>query len=114
MPVLVILRMGMQVLVHEFAMPVHMLVDKVRRQQQFLVIHDGSAVPVRFNRVIFAHNNCAGTDLLHNSQVMGSGDDRLPGFGKCLDEVNEPHLAAGIEAAGRFIQQENIGVRGEN
>jgi len=106
--------MGMQMFVHELTVPVHVPVDEVCGHQEFPIIHYRSAVTVRFNRVIFTHDNRTGADFFNNSQVMGSGDDRLSGFGKCLDQIYEPRLAAGIEPSGRFVEQENIGIRGED
>ncbi len=111
---LVLVYMGMQMLVHKFAMPVHVLMDKICRHQQLQIIHYGSGVPVHLNRMIFANDNRAGADLLDNIQVMGGGNDRLSGPGECLDKFDEPYLSAGIKTSGWFIQQDDIRIRGED
>ena len=111
MHMIMLLRVGMKVLMENFAVTVHVPVDKVGRHQQVLVAHDASAVRIHFYRMVFPDHNGTGADLFDNVEVMRGRNNGLTTPGEILDKLNQPDLASWVETTCGFVKKQDIGIR---
>src|SRR5208337_925702 len=103
MHMIMLLRMGMKVLMENFAVTVHVPVDEVGRHQQVLVAHDAGAVRIHFYRMIFPDHNGTGADLFDNVEVVRGRNNGLTTPGEVLDKLNQPDLASWVETSRGFV-----------
>ena len=104
----------MRMTVHELFVPVRVLMDEVGLQEEIGIGKKFLRLSVGYDFMVVAQNNYAGRHLLDYVQVLSAEDHALVFISPAKQEIDEAALAPGVQAVGRFVEEEHLGLQRKN
>ena len=87
-----------QMLVHQSAVQVHMLMNQIRIQEQVKIVEHIYCGTIHSYAEIFSHDNSPFADALYYLQFVCGCDYGLPCTRQLLQKLNQPEGCPGIQS----------------
>jgi hypothetical protein len=99
------------VTVHQFFVPVGMLMDKVGLQQEIRIREELLRLTICYHAMICPEDNNSGRQLLRRIQVLGAENQAFPSIRPADQKVDEIALASWIESGRGLVEEKDLGMQ---